>query len=57
MKYVEIAGDDLRRFLDEVKEPHDDIRTIRIAVEEDGLKIKVNEYSWSSPIGIVVDAG
>lgn len=52
---VKLTGDDLRRFLDElvedVENPTDVIRHIRITIDEGTVKLKVNEGAWTEPLG------
>ena len=46
MEIYEITGDNLRVFLDEMTDPQN-IHTVRIAIDDGEVKVKVNEDCWT----------
>ena len=50
MEIYTITGDDLRVFLNEINYP-ESIHTVRIAIEDGQVKVKVNEYCWTYGLG------
>jgi hypothetical protein len=51
MEIYELTGDDLRTFLEEMTYRTNEIRIVRVAFDEGTFKFKVNESTWSPPIG------
>jgi hypothetical protein len=54
-EFVEIEGAELKRFLDQATTAEEQgVYRLRVAIDG-GLKIKWNEYSWSPPMGTVIE--
>jgi hypothetical protein len=55
MEIYEITGNDLRMFLGELGAQTDPakngIHTVRVAIDDGTVKVKVNGYTWSPPLG------
>lgn len=50
---ITIQGEQLTHLLREVDaaRERDGLRTLRVAVDAGQFKVKVNEYTWSPPLG------
>ena len=54
MRIWKLEGADCDRLLRKLERHEDDkrpIRYVRIGVDGDSLKVKVNEFEWSAPLG------
>jgi hypothetical protein len=57
MKIAVLKGRDLERFYHALGvEPPAEARSVRVWGDGDGLKVKVNEWTWSAPLGETEEA-